>query len=335
MDIATYLLETLLDCYEKYCSFVKEMSQDEIDSMFLDDNGMEISDREFFYYNNDNILNDEVIDSAYGFIVDMAEQGENDINKIVSFLSGKYFLFRYGEDSVVKYLGSAELEEIVRLFKENVPFGISLLKNYFESILDKEKCDEKKKAILENGDMETFNKFENNGLYQVIESLKCLNDLLRGILVRLYDHSISNGCDDETALSNVWSYFFSDFDPLHELDDMGMDEYSKKWYKKYMLNLIMADLYEDVCNEPIIQSINPKDCAAFTAPILSMRMKSVALPADAEIRNRLMKAFIILQHDKEKRKQNRIKTIKDERILELKHFNPLYMLDEIEFNKKI
>ena len=35
MDFNKYLLENLLDCYEKYCSFAREMSDEDIDAMYL------------------------------------------------------------------------------------------------------------------------------------------------------------------------------------------------------------------------------------------------------------------------------------------------------------
>ena len=35
MDFNKYLLENLLDCYEEYCACTQEMSEEEIDAMYI------------------------------------------------------------------------------------------------------------------------------------------------------------------------------------------------------------------------------------------------------------------------------------------------------------
>ena len=129
----------------------------------------------------------------------------------------------------------------------------------------------------------------------------------------------------------TWMYFFQDTDPLGELDKMGIDFTTKMFYKKYALGLIFADLYEDVCNESIIQSEYMADRAAQFAPLIAMELGAIAIPADEGTRNIVLKHFILLQDEKDKMEKNREKTHKDGRIKELKKFNPLYRLDEMKF----
>ena len=52
------------------------------------------------------------------------------------------------------------------------------------------------------------------------------------------------------------------------------------------------------------------------------------------MRNRILKHFIVLQDEMDKRKDNRKKTYQDNRIEILKKANPMYKLDELTFVKK-
>lgn len=328
MDFNKYLLESLLDCYEQYCSCVEEKSSDEIDAMYIDDEGNEMSDEEFFFLNSDDVLEEEVVDSLYAFICDMGTQQEINLDRIVSFLCGRYIIHHYDSSTVTNYLRCTNIEDIVRLFIENVSFGTALVRDHFDAMLNQEKYNKNFKVAQDNKDDIALNKFVVKAYYEKIQTL---NDLLRGVICNIYDHYISCGCEDVEALNMTWMYFFQDTDPLGELDKMGMDYNTKFTYKQYTLGLIFADLYEDVCNEAIIQSENMEDRAAQIAPLLAMRIGAITLPADEGTRNRLLKHFILLQDEKEKKLSNRKKTHQEGRIKELKKFNPLYKLDEMKF----
>jgi len=328
MDFNKYLLENLLDCYEKYCSFALEMKQDEIDSMYFDDEGNEMSDEQFFLENHEDVLEEEVVDSLYSFICDMGQQKEIDLNKIVNYLCARFIIHHYDSNTVTNYLRTTNIEDIVNLFVENINFGMALVKDHFDAALNHEQYSKNLKTAQDNKDDVALNKFATKAYYEKIQTL---NDLLRSVICHIYDHYISNGCDDKEALNLTWMFFFKNQDPLGELDNMGIDYDTKVAYKNYAMGLMFADLYEDVCNDSIIKSVNPADIAAGIAPILSMQVGGVALPADEEVRNRVLKHFILLQDEKEKMKKNRKKTYDDDRIKSLKKLNPLYKLDEIKF----
>ena len=43
----------------------------------------------------EDVFTDEIFDSLYATIVDFSQVGEIDINKVVAFLAGKYYIFNY------------------------------------------------------------------------------------------------------------------------------------------------------------------------------------------------------------------------------------------------
>ena len=328
MDFNKYLLENLLDCYEKYCSFAREMSDEDIDAMYFDVEGNEISDEDFFFEHSDDVLEEEVIDALYTFICDMGTQHEIDLDRIVSFLCARYIIHHYSTSTVTNYLRATDIKDIVDLFVNNINFGMALIKDHFDAMLNQEQYNKNFKVAQENKDDIALNKFAVKAYYEKIQTL---NNLLRGVICNIYDHYISCGCEDVEALNMTWMYFFQGTDPLGELDKMGIDNDTKFFYRQYSLGLIFADLYEDVCNDSIIQSENMEDRAAQIAPLLAMRIGAITLPADEGTRNRLLKHFILLQEEKEKMASNRKKTYQEGRVKELKKFNPLYKLDEMKF----
>ena len=66
-------------------------------------------------------------------------------------------------------------------------------------------------------------------------------------------------------------------------------------------------------------------------PIVGIQTGIIGVHADANVRNRMLKHFILLQDEKKKMRENRDKTYKDGRVKQLKKVNPLYVLDELTF----
>ena len=115
---------------------------------------------------------------------------------------------------------------------------------------------------------------------------------------------------------------------------MGVDQESKNVYKRYMLGLIYADVYEDACNSSLIDSENMLDRLADTVSVVGLSFGYIGIPKEENVRNRILKHFIVLQDEMDKRKDNRKKTYQDNRIEILKKANPMYKLDELTFVKK-
>lgn len=323
-----FLFDALFDMYEYYLE-LQGVSQEDFDSMFFDEEGNEISEEDYLKEKAEEVLCEDVIDSVYCSIIEDGLPKEVDKDYFINLLFSKYYLYNYKpNDPVIKYFNNTDAQDIYTLFIENYDFGIAVIKSYFCTLVEPEICDENRKSIYENQDEEHLLRFEKKLSYT---NIVILNDLLRNVICNLYNHFISNGCDDITALNNTWAYFTSNFDPLGELDNMGIDFNSKKAYKRYMLGLVFADVYEDACNKSIIDSENFEDTLADVTSILGVSFSQIVIPREEGVRNRILKHFILLQDEREKRKANRKKTYEDGRVETLKKVNPAYKLDELTF----
>ncbi len=337
MDIENLLISFMIDVYEQYCYYALDMTQDDFDSSFYDENGNDIDDRDYLIANCKKIFNDEMFEGLYEILSENREDETVDVNRIINFLTGVYFVYNYegGNSSVIRYLKDASFESIKELFMNNHNFGVDLIKAYFYGLVDQERCQKNKDTIMENGDGTHMNRFFEQATVnnQTTMDFITLNDLLRNIVCDLYNHYIQNGCGNIEALNYTWQYFLKDFDPIGTLNQMGCDFKTKEIYKRYLLGLIISDLYEDVSNKSIIDSENEKDRLIQVIPIIAANWGAVCIPNDEELRNRMLKYFILLQDEKKKRKENRYKTYSDKRTQVLKKVNPFYQLDDISFVK--
>ncbi len=329
MDVPSFLVENLVDTYNNYCQCVLGMSNEEFDLQFFDDDGNTISDLDFIKDNYKQVYNTEVFDSLYGSIVDFGEVREIDLEQVVAFLVSKYYVYNYqSSPTLINYFKNTKLEDIIYLFKTNPDFGIDLIRTYFESLLYEERLEENRKVIYANNDQERLLEIEKKCS---ILSVTTINDYLRNHICNLYNHYISEGCDDIEALNNTWLFFINGFNPTDDEQEFGVDQATRRGYAIWALRLIYSDLYEDVCNKSIIQSDNYDDRLADMVPLLSIQTGIIGIHAEEGIRNRMLKHFILLQDEKRKKKENRQKTYKDDRVKQLKKVNPLYVLDELTF----
>lgn len=329
MDIQKFLVENLVDTYNNYCECVDGMSSLEFDAQFVNEDGDTISDLEFIQERYEDIFIDEVFDALYASIVDFGEVKEIDLEKVVSFLASKYYVFNYkSTPSVVSYLRMSNLEEVIDLFKTNCDFGIDMVRTYFYSLIDTKRYEDNRKMIYENNDQERLLEYEKKC---VVVNISTINSILREAICNIYNHYVNLGYDDIEALSCTWMFFIKGFDPTGEIEELSEDEATKQFYKVYALRLMYSDLYEDVCNKSIIDSENYDDRMADLVPLMSIQMGVVGVHANESIRNRMLKHFILLQDEKKKMKENREKTYKDDRVKQLKKVNPFYVLDELTF----
>lgn len=329
MDVQRFLIENLVDTFNNYCECVLGVTSQEFDQLFFNSEGEELDDLAFILENHERIFIDEVFDGLYGSIIDFGTVKEIDLNQVVAFLASRYYVFNYKtQASVVNYLKNSNLNDVVQLFIDNYDFGMDMVKGYFYSLIDSKRYDDNRKVIFDNKEQEGLLKYEKE--CEVVK-VTTIHNILRDVICNLYNYYISNGFDDITALDYTWNYFIYDFDPINELESLGVDESTKQNYKIYALRLLYSDLYEDVCNKSIIQSENYADRVADVVPLLSINMGFIGVHADQGIRNRMLKHFILLQDERKKRKENREKTFNDGRIKQLKKVNPFYQLDELTF----
>lgn len=329
MNIQKFLIENLVDTYNNYCECVDGMSSLEFDAQFIDEDGKTISDLDFIHERYKDIFIDEVFDALYASIVDFGEVKEIDLEKVVSFLASRYYVFNYkSTPSVVSYLKLSNLDDVINLFKTNCDFGIDMVKSYFYSLIDTKRYEDNRKMIYENNDQEKLLDYEKKC---AIINVSTINSILRETICDIYDYYVNLNYDDIEALRYTWMFFIQGFDPTGRIEELTGDEKTKQFYRAYALRLVYSDLYEDVCNKSIIQSENIDDRMADLVPLMSIRMGVIGIHANESIRNRMLKHFILLQDEKKKMKENRKKTYNDDRVKQLKKVNPFYALDELTF----
>lgn len=333
MTIEEFLAEIFVDFLEQSMLANNEISDsEEFDAMFYDDEGEQMSDIEFVGEHCGDIADPDIVDGIYYYLIDDGCDFDFSIDKIVSHFVINYIYDNYGDKSlstIMKYLKKADFKDIVDLFKKNEAFGKSFVTSYLDHYNDELDYEAIREEMRENDDIELIDRW-----FALSADYCSLNELLRRVIVNLYDRYISTGCDEKEAYNNVWGYFIKDFDPLGELDKMGIDFASKQRLKAYLLRIIYSDLYEDICNGPIIDSINVMDKISNNLVVTMAKCNSPAIPAEPEIRNRIMHHFILLHYEKQKRIDNRRATIKEGRGPVLKKFHPGHQLDIIDFIKK-
>ncbi|MGN1371633.1 MAG: hypothetical protein ACI4XM_05115 [Candidatus Coprovivens sp.] len=327
MDIQKFLIESIVDTFGNYCECVMGISSLEFDAQFINEDGNTISDLEFIQIKYEEIFIDEIFDAMYADLIDLGEAKEIDLEKIVSFLASKYYIFNYKTSpTVVSFLKICSLDEVVNLFKDNYDFGKDMIKAFFYSLIDEKRYDDNREIIYHNNDQDRLLEYEKKC---VVTKISTINSVLREAICDIYNHYINNGYSDIEALNSTWLFFIKGFDPTSRMGDL--DDNLKQLYKVYSLCLIFSDLYEDVCNKSIIDSDNYYDRLADMVPLVGIQTGIIGVHADANVRNRMLKHFILLQDEKKKMRENRDKTYKDGRVKQLKKVNPLYVLDELTF----
>ena len=329
MNYEVYLIDVLKDQLADYMKTVYEYSEDELDELFLDDEGNQISNRDYLFKHKDIILSEDIINAIYGYVAITNPLEKDNMPKLVAFLASHFYVANYNNRSnqtVLRFLVESDIQVVTQLFRENETFGEALISSFFRNSLEEKRYNSTMEQIKKDNKED-----ELETLYQIAypPRMFTLNQKLREVVCNLYNYYINLGCNDVEALELTWGYFFNNIDPLNELDELGFDEMEKEVYKRYTVGLILGDIYEDLGNEPLIQSAHPKDMIAQILSAFFVKIGIIAIPDDPEVRNRMLKYFIMLQDEPQKMKSNREKTHQDDRIMELKKVNPSYILDEL------
>lgn len=356
-QIRDFLNNSLVDMFCNWCKEWNNMSEEEIHDLFMGVDGLEMNDYQFVCENVDEIDDDAIYDEVWCYVKEVCEEFNIPLHKLVSFLASRFYLYEYDNNDKehIQYIKDTSLSELINDFNNNGQCGMDFIKAYLMTEANLERYQETRRRIKDNKDDKPLIEFEkvinsrsdilelpdyeqnefdeNHNLDDYVVKVCMINQLLRDVICNLYNYYVSMGYPDIDALNYTWNYFTRNFDPLGELDKMGFDSNTKEWYKHYMLSLIYADLYEDVCNTSIIQSENFDDRLANVLPLIMIQIGVVSIPKEESVRNRLLKHFILLQDDKEKMSSNRKKTYSDNRINVLKKVNPTYFLDEFNVNK--
>ena len=316
------LILLLFDMFECDCS-VKGIIDEDFKKLIVDEMGIPISEKEYLiknkFYNNGMIacVLDSILNNPLTY----------DHTDLVKELLTRYFIFNYedkSQESVLEFIRNSSFDIIFDLFENNTFFGIDLFTSYFDSIRDEKKYFiNRGKVLASDRDFKILKEYDKN--------INPLNRLLKESIVKLYNNYINSGFSDIDALSYTWAYFTHNFMPDELFDEDTEDLLLEPEIKRYSLSLIYADLYEHAMNQKVSFSDNEKENIASFLPILIVSFSMQVIPNDVEVRNRLLKHFILLQDDKEQMKENRIKTYNDERCLALKKYNPYFTGDEIRY----
>lgn len=316
------LILLLFDMFECDCS-VKGIIDEDFKKLIVDEMGIPISEKEYLiknkFYNNGMIacVLESILNNPLTY----------DHNELLKELLTRYFIFNYedkSKESVLEFIRNSSFDIIFDLFENNTFFGIDLFTSYFDSIRDEKKYFiNRGKVLASDRDFKILKEYDKN--------INPLNRLLKESIVKLYDNYINSGFSDIDALSYTWAYFTHNFMPDELFDEDTEDLLLEPEIKRYSLFLIYADLYEHAMNQKVSYSDNEKENIASFLPILIVSFSMHVIPNDVEVRNRLLKHFILLQDDKEQMKENRIKTYNDERCLALKKYNPYFTGDEIRY----
>jgi hypothetical protein len=326
MDIDTFLITLLLDYYEEDCT-LNGISYEDFDKMFYDKDGEPIDDKTFFFRNRETLLDDQLIDAVYVYLISN-DNKDFQFDRILGFLLSNYFIHNYnnGNNPVVKYFKSNNFDAIKQFFFENYDFGMDLIKSYYRNLGFTERYMENLQQIKNNNDTQRIDEYSK--IYSIV-NVKTVSVMARNVVTNLYDYYISLGATPTDALNGVWEYFISDLDPLNELEDQyGIEDRYRFFYKRLMLGFIIGDVYEDVCNTPVMKIRSEEDRLAQVVPVLLTSIGVVAIPGDEGTRNKMLNHFLVLQRVDDKKKENRDATYKDDRIKALMKINPLYKLDE-------
>lgn len=331
--IEEFLDETIVDFY---CQMrkVEGLSDEDIDNLFLDFEGNELNDKDFINEHIDDI-NEVVIDEVYVWAKENSKESDISLKALVSFLASKFLLFSYNHNNseMLWYLQNANIDHIVNFFKEDDRFGRHMIKGYLDVMLNSDEYEEVKKRLSNDKEMyEKLLSFENEERRIIIRNI---NEILRGVICNLYDHYISYGCNISVALDNIWAYFTDNFDPLGELNKMGASQNEKEIYKKMILNLIFADLFEDINNKNTKaikdSELNSSDWIVEAFVLAAVSYNAVSIPKNEEIRKAIMHKFLMLMSDTEQFERNRKNSYKKGNIELLKKVNPTYKFDELTF----
>ena len=189
MDIAEFLNRNIIDIYGEYVKKWEGVSAEEFDSSFILGNNQWMSDDEYISLNYKDMYNDMVFEELYIFICDEGIEKDISLERIVSFLASKTYVYNYDNKKLIYFLDNSSLEEIINAFIDNYDLGMFLVKSYFWALVDKKRYDKKRKEITDS---------KSDGRLLILEN-KALNDkvitissILRDVICNLYNFYIAN-----------------------------------------------------------------------------------------------------------------------------------------------
>ena len=328
------MFNLVVDAYLDYMETVEGIDRDDFWlSKALNKYTDKTMDDKFFVFTYaDEVLDEQVLDATYIYLIDKDYPKDYPLEQLVPYLANRYYIHKFNEakNEVSSSIENDSVQEIVKRFKTDYDYGMEIVQGYYDSFMQSNQYTINANQVNET-DHSVMIKLSQAYLDL---SIQTLNEKLRGVIVNLFNHYIDSGYSKDEALEMTWLYFTSDFDPLRELENMGVDIRTKFVYKKLMLGLIYGDLVEDFRKEEVDEMETEADRMIACLPTVVGSLGMVQVPNDQVARDALLERFIFLQDDEERVISNRHHTYDSGNVNLLKKLNPNYILDELKFMKK-
>lgn len=344
MHLKDLMISLLIYNYESYCQ-LNDIPQEDFDNLFLDEDDEIMSDKDFFFKNSealfqiDNLFTNvyiqlsdikgkyfEIFDELFAKSNNQILQNERSVEYVLSTFFYQYLIYNYPDENkriFFEDFNKFSYSNLQTMFFNSLSFGSELIKTYYKSLIEYDFCEDSYALMIKNGDVALVEKWKRKIEQEPV--ITTLNNLLRDVVCQLFDYYRAHNKNIDSSLELVWAFFEFNLDPLNTLKDMNFTDEEIEFCKSYLLKLIIADLYEDSYNDPII-SDDSKEAKTATLLPITYAMLGKGL-ANCKERNKMLYHFILIQQDKCKMIRNREKTKKDGRINVLKKVNPLYFMD--------
>lgn len=267
-------------------------------------------------------------------------KNKEELQNLIACFSASYLMDIYKRDTLkAEFIKNSGIEKIVDNFVNNKKFGMDIIDSYIRDIIGNEKNYNDFEELLNSSYGITYLKLVNQSNPKIVDknviSVKSLPVILREVWIHLFNYYKNLGYSDDKACSAVWDFYLKNKDPLNELAKICGDEKAQKIYKIYMLRILYADIFEDSINNPCFTAGNDltRNIYILLSFVISSQVYSI-IPNIAEVRNALLKYFLVLQANQVKMRENRKHTLERiETVQILQKINPAYKIDSLNYMK--
>lgn len=166
--IRNFLNDSLVEMFCLWCKEWKNMSDEEIEALFMGVDGLEMNNNQFVCENVDDIDDEMIYDEVWCYVVEVCEEYEIPLEKLVSFLASRFYLYEYDKQDIsyINYIKGTSLPELIKDFVDNSACGMHFIEAYLKTEADKEKYQDTRRMMKENNDEQpliSFEKFVTSG----------------------------------------------------------------------------------------------------------------------------------------------------------------------------
>lgn len=161
-QIRDFLNNSLVDMFCCWCKEWKNMSDEEIDALFIGVDGLEMDHNQFVCENADEIDDEMIYDEAWCYVVEVCEEFKIPLERLVSFLASRFYLYEYEKNDIsyINYIKETSLTELINDFVNNSACGMHFIEAYLKTEADKEKYQETRQLMEDNNDDQPLTSLE-------------------------------------------------------------------------------------------------------------------------------------------------------------------------------